>query len=109
MTSTLRGFRVCLSGDGQGEIAQAIMSALATRFDVQFVRDAVNPYSTVYDGEPADVAICTTGKMLIRHAESVTESEIGVLHDGNYKLPRCFTERHIACMRRHGVKGLIIH
>lgn len=102
--------RVCMSGDGQGHMARAIMKALVDTGDpYQFVQDAQNLEDTAANVESVDVAVCTTGRMLIRDPALVTPEELAYLYRGNYLLPRCFTERHIKAMKRDGRKGLILH
>lgn len=56
-----------------------------------------------------DFAICTVGKMLIRDAGAISESEVDDLYAANYKIPRLFTERHIRAMRTAEKGGLILH
>lgn len=95
--------RVCFSGNGQGALAATIRERLELygSWSVEFVDDDAH--------DIADVAICTTGGMLIREAGKITATEYQRLHEGNYKLPREFTERHIRLMRKHSVRGLIIN
>lgn len=102
----LHDLRVCLSGNGQGEIAAAIKEQL-TVLGAQFVDD--NPIDSMMQEQVAHVAICTTGKMLIGDPSSMPKNVIDRLYESNYRLPRLFTERHIYAMRRDKVEGLVIH
>lgn len=97
-------YSVCFSGNGEGEIAQAIRARLDGVGRATFVTDTAPRWQ-----QSCDVAICTTGGMLIRDPAAVTEDELTRLYEGNYSRPRAFTERQIAAMSRDGVRGHIIH
>lgn len=103
--------RVCMSGGGcgQGAIAREISATLQAMPGFTFVGDAADLEQTTAVDITADVAVCTTGRMLIRDPALVDPAEVDDLYRGNYLLPRCFTERHIAAMRRDHQPGLIIH
>lgn len=98
--------RICLSGDGQGELAAAIRERLK---GAEWIHDANNLRSCEPNPQSADIAICTTGRMRIRDAATVSYKDVALDMESNYFLPRAFTERHIAAMRKWGVRGLIIH
>lgn len=103
----LDGLKVCLSGNGQGDVAAAIEHRLHFR-NVKFVKDDAL-LSMMSNAESANVAICTTGSMKIRSDPRMLMSdELRYLYEGNYLLPRAFLERHAAAMIRDAVRGLII-
>lgn len=97
----LKGKRACLSGNGRGALGSALRTALLEA-GVKIVEDSAKP-------EAVDFALCTTGRMLIRDAGKINEAELDGLYESNYRLPRLFTERHIAAMRTGGRRGLILH
>lgn len=98
----LAGRRVCLSGNGRGAIAAGLRKRL-TSLGVVWVDD-------VPDGPqpPADIALCTSGRLLIRDAAHVAPEDVDRLYDANYRYPRLFLERHVAAMRASGVAGHIV-
>ncbi len=100
--------RVCFSGDGQGEVAAAIRTRLVAlgKGFVKFTEDLTDKG---WQRDVADVAICTTGRMLIREPAALTEQDLDGLCFGNYLYPRRFTETHILAMKAENVRGLIIH
>lgn len=113
--------RVCFSGDGQGEIAAAIAARLQDGLKYHDEVGARGPYEEwtfVHDSgldgsfetqAPVDIAICTTGGMVIDHAGHMPLADVERMHRGNYLKPRLFTEGMIAVMRRERIQGQIIH
>lgn len=97
----VKGKRACVSGNGRGALGSALRAALLDAGAV-LVDDTPN-------SEAVDFALCTTGRMLIRDAGNVGEAELDGLYESNYRLPRLFTERHIAAMRAAGKRGMILH
>lgn len=97
----LKGKRACLSGNGRGALGTALRTALLEA-GATLVDDLARP-------EAVDFALCTTGRMLIRDAGKVGEADLDGLYESNYRLPRLFTERHIAAMRAAGKRGTILH
>ena len=98
----LRGKLVCLSNNGRGDIGNALRQELLLA-KVVLVDDTLPIPPAV------DFAICTVGKMIIRDAGAISESEVDDLYAANYKIPRLFTERHIKAMKREKKKGMILH
>lgn len=97
----LKGKSVCLSNNGRGGIGGVLRQELLVAGAI-----LIDDVATI----PAvDFAICTVGKMLIRDAGSISESEVDDLFIANYKCPRSFTERHIEAMKAAKKGGLILH
>lgn len=105
----VKTMKICLSGNCQGSIAKAILKSLIHADEhYEFVDDdPIESYAA--NTESVDVAICTTGRTLIRDTGEVTTQERDYLYRGNFLLPVAFTERHIKAMRRDNRRGLIIH
>lgn len=97
----IAGKSVCLSNNGRGGIGSALRQELLYAGAI-LVNDTPRPFAV-------DFAICTVGKMLIREAGSISESDIDGLYTANYRYPRLFTERHIWAMRIAEKRGLILH
>lgn len=97
----LNGKKVCISGNGRGTLGGALLTAM-TEAGAQLVDDLESP-------QPADFAICTTGRMLIRDGGQVSPKELDGLYESNYRIPRLFTERHIAALKAAGKPGMILH
>lgn len=97
----IKGKSVCLSNNGRGGIGSVLHEELL-RAGAVLVDDGLSPPAV-------DFAICTVGKMLIRDAGAISESEVDDLFVANYKYPRLFTERHIKAMKAAKKGGLIIH
>ena len=101
--------RVCLSGNGQGELAAAIRLAMALASSRYGFIDDGPLRQTTANPESADVAICTTGRMRINDPNELTWPDAQDQIESNFTLPFAFTERHIAAMIRDGRHGLILH
>lgn len=97
----IKGKLVCLSNNGRGGIGSVLRQELLEAGAI-LLDDASAPLTV-------DFAICTVGKMLIRDAGAISESEIDDLFIANYKYSRLFTERHIRAMRAVKKGGLILH
>lgn len=97
----LGGKFVCLSNNGRGGIGNVLYQELL-RAGAIIVNETPIPFAV-------DFAICTVGKMLIREAGSISESDIDDLYTANYRYPRLFTERHIRAMKMAEKGGLILH
>ena len=106
MAQVSHTMRVCFSGNGQGALAAAI------REQMGWVNEVLPDRFEFVDDDAchvADIAISTTGGMLIREAQEILPTEHKRLYEGNFLLPRQFTERHVRLMVRHQKPGLIIH
>ncbi len=97
----IRGKLICLSNNGRGGIGGALRQLFLEK-GANLTEDTATP-------EPVDFAICTVGKMIIKEAGLINETELEQLYAANYQYGRLFTERHIRSMKAAKKKGLILH